>query len=138
MCGGAEVVGDLGWLAYPPSGSSEGLRVGDRRQDVAGISAGICSRSEPLGRRRLALSQGCGNAQPGVPGLGRVASGVPPRGRTLAPEAPFGSILLCTGWVASQENVTFSAQRSVNSVCNFGSGLRRASNSTLESTKIIS
>jgi hypothetical protein len=47
------------------------LVIWDARQDMAGSAAGICPGSEPLGRRKLAAPQACGDAQPGVPGRGR-------------------------------------------------------------------
>ena len=49
---------------------------------VAGGPAGLCPRPEPLGRRGLASPEGCGDAQPGVPGPGTVARGIPPRCRS--------------------------------------------------------
>src|SRR5205807_172787 len=107
--------GDLGWLADPSASGGQGVRGEHTGPGVAGGPAGLCARPQPLGRRRLASSEGCRAAQLGVPGPGRVAPGTRPRRRAPATEASSGPFLLCTGRAESEGNLNLFAQRSVRS-----------------------
>src|ERR1019366_2882179 len=113
---GTEVVGDLGWFAYPSVGRCP--RVLGRRRGKAGPfggDAGIRFRPESIGPRMLAASQTCGNAESLVYGHGGVASGIPFGRRAFAAEAPLDSIVFCRSWVTySRVKVSFFAQLSVN------------------------
>src|ERR1019366_1311921 len=112
---GTEVVGDLGWFAYPSVGRCP--RVLGRRRGKAGPfggAAGIRSRPESIGPRMLAASQTCGNAESLVYGHGGVASGIPFGRRAFAAEAPLDSIVFCRSRVTySRVKVSFFAQLSV-------------------------
>src|ERR1019366_9104767 len=112
---GTEVVGDLGWFAYPSVGRCP--RVLGRRRGKAGPfggDAGIRFRPESIGPRMLAASQTCGNAESLVYGHGGVASGIPFGRRAFAAEAPLDSIVFCRSRVTySRVKVSFFAQLSV-------------------------